>query len=405
MEYQNLRFLQESLLKTQGICSWSLTRSGQLLYTNAPEEEFFLRLLLESPAGLWEAMGEHFSEPGAPPLIAVDDIGLAWIAACQEGTEGEIPLLHLLGPVRSFEISAASLRLLPPSLQSEENQKRLRALPFLLSDAASRYASLLLASFSGRMVSPQEVQVWAPKAQAEDSGWTEASSHGTWEEEQRLFQCIMEGNTAGLRQAASGRIGQIGGGDPLRQAKNEIIILSVLCSRGAILGGVSSEGSYNLSDYYLNRIEEARTIEQVRGIGEEMFYAFMKRVQEAKKQKGESELVRVALEYIQTRLFEKISVREMAAEIGYSETHLSRSFKSQTGVSLTDMIARKKIEAARRILDDPSASVSIAELAGRLCYSSTSHFCAVFRKEMGISPSAYQNRKKEPRSVPNPEGK
>ena len=171
-----------------------------------------------------------------------------------------------------------------------------------------------------------------------------------------------------------------------------MIIFSVLCSRGAILGGVSSEGAYNLSDYYLDQLERATTTDQVSAIGAEMLYTFIQRVQEAKSGQGEAELLRVAKEYIQTHIYEKISLKEMAAEIGYSETHLSRRFKSLSGISLTEMIAMKKIEMAKRIMDDPSSSISISDLAHRLSFSSTSHFCSVFRKIEGMSPVEYKER-------------
>ncbi len=34
MEYQNLRFLQDALLQTHNVCSWTMTQENQLLFSN-----------------------------------------------------------------------------------------------------------------------------------------------------------------------------------------------------------------------------------------------------------------------------------------------------------------------------------------------------------------------------------
>ena len=89
----------------------------------------------------------------------------------------------------------------------------LRKLPALLSDVSVRYACLLAASISDKTVTPEMVGIiTSASSKTEEPGWTEASYHGTWEQEQQLFHCIQEGNIDALPKAASGRIGRIGGG-------------------------------------------------------------------------------------------------------------------------------------------------------------------------------------------------
>ncbi|MCR5371687.1 MAG: hypothetical protein K6E83_13360, partial [Clostridium sp.] len=98
-------------------------------------------------------------------------------------------------------------------------------------------------------VIPQErVVIQNPGMEKDESDWNNSRWHGSWIGEQRFFQSVIEGRAEGLREFSGGQVGEIGGGDPLRQAKNEIIVLSVLCSRAAILGGVSEEGALNLED-------------------------------------------------------------------------------------------------------------------------------------------------------------
>ena len=60
-----------------------------------------------------EIILSHFSRERVP-LIALDEMSLAWIAACQEKKEEDsFTLLHLLGPVRSAEMTESYLRRFP----------------------------------------------------------------------------------------------------------------------------------------------------------------------------------------------------------------------------------------------------------------------------------------------------
>ncbi len=105
---------------------------------------------------------------------------------------------------------------------------------------------------------------------AEELAWGDTNWHGSWLSEQRLFQSISEGRFEDYSKINTGKIGNIGGGDPLRQAKNEMIVFAVICSRTSIIGGVSSEGALNLSDYFVQKIEASETVSEVYNIGAQM---------------------------------------------------------------------------------------------------------------------------------------
>ena len=96
------------------------------------------------------------------------------------------------------------------------------------------------------------------------------------------------------------------------------------------------------------------------------------------------------MDYIQTHIFEKIQLEKMANELGYAAYYLSKRFKAETGISLNDYIKEQKVEQAKLLLS--KAGASIAEISDRLCFSSPSYFCAVFKQHTGMAPSEYQNQ-------------
>ena len=123
-------------------------------------------------------------------------------------------------------------------------------------------------------------------------------------------------------------------------------------------------------------------------IGAVMHRAFIDRVRIAKANQERSPLVRACVDYVETHIFERIRVKDIADEAGYTENYISRCFKAEMGLSLFEYINQQKIETAKAILKDNT--ISIAELSDRLSFSNPSYFSAVFKKVTGLTPVEYQ---------------
>ena len=94
-----------------------------------------------------------------------------------------------------------------------------------------------------------------------------------------------------------------------------------------------------------------------------------------------------AIEYIHRRFGEKISVADLASISGMSESHFARTFKSETGESPAAMLARIRLEKARKMLRVGMRTVS--EVAYACGFSSPAHFSSAFAAAFGAPPSAY----------------
>lgn len=394
INYQNLKFLQDSLYQTQNICSWSVTTNMQLLYSNCPEQEFFFNLFTVSHCSA--KISEHFSH-SLVPLIASDSTGFVWIAVLQNSHENEqIPVIHLIGPVFTSTMTEQYLSRHMQKLQlSSDMSVRLwrfvRDVPAITANIASNYASMLHFCVNQSTLQPTEVEIWNELMEhAENPTWGDTEWHGDWVAEQQFVKSISEGRYTDLRNITTGTIGNIGGGDPLRQSKNQLIVFAVICSRAAIIGGVSVEGALALSDYFITNAESAKTVSAVEAVSMEMYNTYIQRVRKAKVNNAFSPLVSSCAEYVETHVFERITLKDMASQIGYSEHYISHKFKSETGDSLFDYINRQKVELAKTILK--TKPVSVAELSERLAYSSPSYFSSVFKKHTGTSPVEYQNK-------------
>lgn len=108
---------------------------------------------------------------------------------------------------------------------------------------------------------------------------------------------------------------------------------------------------------------------------------------------SESEsLIYKTKEYIEKNIATELSRKDIAKELGISVDYLSRLFRKETGFSLTDYIKNARIIAAQKMLDNTNLSISIiGEYTG---YKTFSYFSSIFKKEVGMTPYEYRNRRK-----------
>lgn len=95
------------------------------------------------------------------------------------------------------------------------------------------------------------------------------------------------------------------------------------------------------------------------------------------------------MDYIETHLYTKINLDQMAKEVGYATYYLSKRFKEETNISIKDYIKEEKIKRAKYLLT--RTDISVSEVSECLAFSTPSYFCSVFKSFTGMLPSEYQN--------------
>jgi AraC-like DNA-binding protein len=85
-----------------------------------------------------------------------------------------------------------------------------------------------------------------------------------------------------------------------------------------------------------------------------------------------------------------LSLPRIAAHVGISPYHLSRSFRIAMDENIAGYIRRRRVEAACRLL--AQSRKSLADVAFECGYSSQSAMNATFRKLLGVTPLDYRRR-------------
>ncbi len=104
--------------------------------------------------------------------------------------------------------------------------------------------------------------------------------------------------------------------------------------------------------------------------------------------KVEPEAVASAKLYIQTHAEEPIKLEQVVQHVNVSRFYFCKLFKKATGMTLTEYVARVRVEKAKTLLVDPSLRIS--EIVYAAGFGSIPQFNSVFKHYVGMPPTEYR---------------
>lgn len=97
---------------------------------------------------------------------------------------------------------------------------------------------------------------------------------------------------------------------------------------------------------------------------------------------------RQVMQMMRERIFEGISIGELAEACGLSAGALARGFKKSTGMSPHQWLLSRRVDLALELMAEPDTS--LADIAFNAGFSDQSHFSRVFTQKMGVAPGAWR---------------
>ena len=217
-------------------------------------------------------------------------------------------------------------------------------------------------------------KAWKP---LEADGEREVTSHREPGEEFLFYRSVAEGMIDAVQENCSRGafenmegVGQLSE-DPVTNLRYHFVVTAAMLTRFCMEGGMAMEEAFGLSDEYIRRMDCCNNMAEIVYVHDQMALDFVCRMRTLKKNAASSKQVADAIDYI-------------------SPAHLSRIFKQETGISVSEYIRQRKIDMAKNLLR--FSSYDFADIAAMLSYSSQSHFIQHFRTQMGMTPKAYRDR-------------
>ena len=398
---------------------WTYDRDLKLIYADADALGFTNDVV--SLIKLADTIRSQISGGDMRPFLLETDYDFFFLTA-PEYEKNQIRQIHLFGPLYTGSASTLLLqqRMISTDLSLSQRRlalSRLQEIPVIPYSTLLQYAVMLHYALTYGTISTSDIRLAGCTDRGSAAGERQnaagghavkgphavggprekklSSSHqGVWESEQQIIRMIREGDP-NYHLALSHSMKLSSGvradfGDPLRHAKNNLLVLLTLATRATIEGGLSPDIAYGLNDTYAESIEHAPSMTALMTISSEMMDTFIARVQEIRTRQGLSAAIQSACYYIDSHLSEPVNIHQLASQAGYADYYFSQKFKKETGQSVQEYLADRRIAKARELLRDPS--MDIADIQEAIGVPSRSRFYELFKEKTGMSPAQYRER-------------
>lgn len=159
-------------------------------------------------------------------------------------------------------------------------------------------------------------------------------AHSTYDNELDFYQLVSSGDVKALSGmlltgdedeavlAARGILSD----DKVRNRRYHEIVLVAMISRFCIEEGMEEMESYNLSDFYINKLDKAQTERQIIDVHNQLIMDYARRMKKVKKKAAISPHCVRAMDYVYDHLHEKIEITDIAEFVGVERSYLSKLF-------------------------------------------------------------------------------
>ena len=396
----NIQLFYDMMQACYGVNGWKYDRQLNVRFTNSKSPNLQKLLLLGFDRD--KAILDHAANSDVPMIIS-DNLGLMWgIVEQKTGKPGNIGDFYVLGPVVNKELTTQMMEsMLIPYDLSVQNKwnliNELHRIPKLTTVIFFQQIIMLHYYVNQTKVRISDFDYHTPIQSGDHRREPEISKdvpHAAPLIEKKLLDMVRTGNLeyqTALAEAGSVSPGiRVKSADPIGQAKYSVVAFITLCTRAAIEGGLSSEIAYTLSDTYTQSVESAKSVSQVAAVSHTMYEDFIRRVNQVRRETGVSRPVRICCDYIDTHPEKELTLKKLAAKVGYTENYLARKFKAEMGLPINAYVRKARVHRAKMLLT--ATNLSIHDIADQLHFCSWSYFTEAFQKDVGMTPSAFREK-------------
>lgn len=211
-----------------------------------------------------------------------------------------------------------------------------------------------------------------------------------YEGERKLMQAVSQGITHKAEQMISNSselMLEMRVEDPVRNMKNYTIVANVLLRKAAEQGGVHPFYIDGVSSDFAKKVEKIKTVQEGVDMMHDMIYKYCALVKNH-SMKNYSLLVQKVITIIDSDLTADLSLHRQAEMLNVNASYLSTLFKKETGMTLTEYVAKKRVDHAAFLL--ASTNMQIQNIAQHCGIFDVNYFTKIFKKNKGKTPKEYR---------------
>ena len=135
-------------------------------------------------------------------------------------------------------------------------------------------------------------------------------------------------------------------------------------------------------------------------VSEIIFKIIIELAKNANQKQKVSYVANIVKEALDNSIYRKVTVEELAKEINFSKSQMTREFRKYYGVTPYKYLLDRKIVIAKRLL--VSTSMRVHEISEALGFIDAYYFSDIFKTKTGLSPLVYR-REQQKTEDENPE--
>ncbi len=211
-----------------------------------------------------------------------------------------------------------------------------------------------------------------------------------YEGERKMIQAVSQGMTHQAEQIllkSSTFMLEMRVEDPVRNIKNYSIIVNTLFRKAAEQGGVHPLYIDGVSSDFAKRIERITSVEEGINMHHEMIDKYCALVKKH-SMKNYSPIVQKVITLVDFDITADLSLSSQAEMLNVNASYLSTLFKKEVGITLTEYVAKKRMEQAAFFLT--STNLQIQMVAQNCGIYDVNYFTKLFKKHTGKTPKEYR---------------
>ena len=120
----------------------------------------------------------------------------------------------------------------------------------------------------------------------------------------------------------------------------------------------------------------------------EIIILTMRTISRTKTLATDSDIVRYVLDFTNEHYMQPIKLGDIANQLDYSLTYLSKKFKDETKVTFKEYLQNLRISNACRLISNSDKKMD--EIASLVGYTDVKFFTEIFKKRMGLTPGKFK---------------
>jgi two-component system, response regulator YesN len=216
-----------------------------------------------------------------------------------------------------------------------------------------------------------------------------------YKDQNKLMDAMAKGDKAEINSIINSMSGILEFSDripesPIRSSKNMAIVLNTLFRMAAERGGVHPVYLHNISERFAILIERTTNIPNLDKLILLMTNEYCDLVNTFATGHY-SPIVKKTIDYILLNLGNSLTQSQIAEEIHANPSYLSRKFKEEMGMNLTEFINQKRVDEAKLYLQ--RGNIAVTDIAFLVGFNDLNYFSKVFKKLTSVTPSQYAKRR------------